>query len=278
MIAIAGGLGAALAWAASTLFSARASRTLGVFPTLAWVMLVGLVPSVAAVLAAGGRAPHGGSLGWLAASGCGNVAGLAFIYAGFRRGKIGVVSPIASTEGAVAAVIAISLGEQLSAGVGAALGLVVAGVVLAAAAPSVDGEASSRAVLLAIGAALSFGVSIYATGRIGQELSIAWALLPPRAVGVAAITLPLAVSRGLRLTRAAVPYVVGAGLAEVVGFAAYAEGARHGIAIAAVLASQFAAVAALGAVALFRERLSRPQVAGILLIAGAVAALSALRA
>ena len=31
------------------------------------------------------------------------------------------------------------------------------------------------------------------------------------------------------------------GLAEVAGFASYAVGARHGIAIAAVLASQFAA-------------------------------------
>jgi drug/metabolite transporter (DMT)-like permease len=80
------------------------------------------------------------------------------------------------------------------------------------------------------------------------------------------------------LTRSAAPFVVATGLAEVGGFAAYAVGARHGIAIAAVLGSQFAAIAALGALVLYRERLSRAQVAGIVVIAAGVAALSALRA
>ena len=63
-------------------------------------------------------APHGSQFGWLAVSGVGNVAGLALVYAAVRRGKVGVVAPITSTEGAVAAVIAIALGEEISAGVG----------------------------------------------------------------------------------------------------------------------------------------------------------------
>jgi len=130
----------------------------------------------------------------------------------------------------------------------------------------------------ACGAALSFGVSIYATGRVSQELSIAWALLPARAVGVAFVTLPLVVTRRLPLPRKAWMVVIATGLAEVGGFASYAVGARHGIAIAAVLASQFAAIAALGALVLYRERLTRVQVLGIVVIACAVAALSALRA
>ena len=278
MIAILGGLGAALAWAATTLCSARASRTIGALPTLAWVMLVGLVPAGIAVLAAGGSAPHGSSLGWLAVSGFGNVAGLGLVYAAVRRGKVGVVAPIASTEGAVAAVVAVAFGEHLSPGVGTALAAVVAGVVLAASARDAEGRVSPAAVGLACGAALSFGVSIYATGRVSQELSIAWAMLPARAVGVAFVTLPLAVARRLPLPRKASLLVIATGLAEVGGFAAYAVGARHGIAIAAVLASQFAALSALGALVLYRERLTRVQVLGIVVIAGAVAALSGLRA
>lgn len=278
MIAIAGGLGAALAWATTTLCSTRASRTIGALPTLAWVMLVGLVPAVPAVLAAGGDVPGGGALGWLAVAGFGNVAGLGLVYAAVRRGKIGVVAPIASTEGAVAAVVAVVLGEHLSAGVGTALGVVVVGIVLAAASRGTEGRTSNVAIALAGAAALSFGLSIYATGRVSQELSIAWAMLPARAVGAAFISLPLAVTQRLVLTRAAVPFVVVTGLAEVAGFAAYAVGARHGIAIAAVLGSQFAAIAALGALVVYRERLSRAQVAGILVIAAGVAALSALRA
>ncbi len=278
MIAIIGGLGAALAWAVTTLCSTRASRTIGALPTLGWVMLVGLVPTIPAVLVAGGDPPQESSLGWLAASGFGNVAGLALVYAAVRRGKIGIVAPIASTEGAVAALLAVALGEQISPGVGAALGLVVVGVVLAAAARGTEGRTPPVAIGLACGAALAFGVSIYATGRVSQELSIAWAILPARLVGAVLITLPLAATRRLRLTRSAAPFVVATGLAEVAGFACYAVGARHGIAIAAVLASQFAALSAIGAYIFFRERLSRVQIAGIVVIALGVAVLSALRA
>jgi drug/metabolite transporter (DMT)-like permease len=279
LIAILGGLGAAVAWATTTLCSARASRTIGALPTLAWVMLVGLVPAGIAVLAAGGAEPHGSSIGWLAVSGVGNVAGLGLVYASVRRGKVGVVAPIASTEGAVAAVIAVGFGEHLSPGVAAALGAAVVGVVLAASAGGVDGRTPLAAIAFACGAALSFGFSIYATGRVSQELSIAWAMFPARAVGVAAVTAPLLVLRRLPLpSGSAAPLVVVTGLAEVGGFAAYAVGARHGIAIAAVLASQFAAVSALGALVFYRERLTRAQVLGIVVIACAVAALSALRA
>lgn len=278
MIAIAGGLVAALAWTVTTLSSARASRSIGALPTLAWVMLVGLVPAVAAVLAVGGTAPDGGQLGWLLAAGLGNVAGLGLVYAAVRRGQVGVVAPIASTEGAVAAVIAIALGEHLSPGVATALAVVVVGVVLAAAARGSEGRTAPGAVVFACSAALAFGASIYATGRVSQELSIAWAMLPARAVGVALVTLPLLVAGRLRPPRGATVVVVVTGLAEIGGFAAYAVGARHGIAIAAVLASQFAALAALGALVLYRERLTRGQTIGIALIAVAVASLSALRA
>ena len=68
------------------------------------------------------------------------------------------------------------------------------------------------------------------------------------------------------------------GVCEVAGFALFAFGARHGIAVAAVLASLFAAIAAVAAHVLFRERLARTQVAGVVLIVVAVAALSGVEA
>jgi drug/metabolite transporter (DMT)-like permease len=72
--------------------------------------------------------------------------------------------------------------------------------------------------------------------------------------------------------------VVTAGIAEVVGFALFAVGSRHGVAVAAVLASQFAAIAAVAAYFLFRERLTRVQVAGVATIVIGVAVLTALQA
>lgn len=283
MIAILGGLGAALAFAAATVCSARSSRLIGVGPALAFVMLVGLVVTLPIVAAAGLPAElDRGSLGWLAVGGIGNVLGLGLEYAGLRVGKVGVVAPIASTEGAIAAVIAVVLGERIAPGVGATLAVIAAGIVLAGAAGD-EGEETARsrngqAVLFSVGAAVAFGASLYATGRVSEELPVAWVVLPARVVGVLAVALPLALVSRLRLTRRAAPLVVIAGCCEVAGFAAFALGARHGIAVSAVLSSQFAALAALAAFVLFRERLVRLQLAGVAAIVVGVAVLSGLQA
>jgi drug/metabolite transporter (DMT)-like permease len=53
------------------------------------------------------------------------------------------------------------------------------------------------------------------------------------------------------------------------GFAAFALGARHGLAISAVLSSQFATLATVAGLILFRERLGRVQVVGVAALAGA---------
>jgi drug/metabolite transporter (DMT)-like permease len=192
-----------------------------------------------------------------------------------------VVAPIESAEGAVAALIAVAAGESVSAGSGVALGAIALGVVLVARSTEPDEEAGHddpRAVPLALAAAASFGASIYATARASLDLPIPWAVLPPRALGVALLTIPLLLLRRIRITSNAVPYVICGGLAEVGGFVSYSFGARHGIAISAVFASQFAAISAIAAAVLFKERLGRLGIVGVVVIAVGVAAVSALRA
>jgi len=280
MLAVLGGLGAALAFSVTTLLYARAARLLNPMVVTAWVMLFGLVVAGPLALARGIPAGlHGAALGWLGVAGVGNVTGLVLTNAALRTGKVGVVGPIVSTEGAIAAVIAIVAGEHLSAS--SAVLLVVIAVGIVAAGITRNGTvatASAKPAVLAIVAACCFGASLYATARAGALLPVFWAVLPARVVGVAALTTPLALSGRLRLTRAAAPIVVVAGLAEVVGFVSYTLGARHGVAVAAVIASQFGAISALIAFLLFGERLRRVQVVGVALIAVGVATLSALQA
>ena len=282
MIAILGGLGAALSWAITALVATRSSRLIGSSSTLAWVMLTGLVVVGPFALAEGRPdALHGDALVWLGLAGAGNIVGLLFVYTGLRLGKVGVVSPISSAEGAVAALIAVAAGEHLGVGTAVALGIIAAGVVMSARPPEQHLDEPGhdpRAALLGIAAAVAFGVGLYATGRASLALPIAWAVLPPRLLGVLFVTIPLAALGRLRLTREAAPYVVVGGLAEVTGFVSYALGARHGIAIAAVLASQFAALAAIGGALFFHERLRKTNIAGVIVIAAGVAAVSALRA
>jgi drug/metabolite transporter (DMT)-like permease len=293
VLAIFGGLAAAVMWATTTICSSRSSRRIPASSVLAWVMVIGLVVTLPALVATG--VPAGvdlGVLAWLAVAGIGNVLGLLLEYAGLSIGKVGVVAPIASTEGAIAAIIAVAAGETLGTGAIAMLAVIAAaGVVLAglvtdphgaelvagdwASVPSSGRGRRNRAAALAVGAALAFGVSLYAAGRVGLDLPIAWVLLPPRLVGVVAIAIPLALASRLRFSREVAPLLVVSGVAEVVGFVSFVLGARHGIAIAAVLGSQFAAIAAF---LFFGERLRRVQIAGVCAIAMGVAVLTVLRA
>jgi drug/metabolite transporter (DMT)-like permease len=208
------------------------------------------------------------------------VVGLLLAYSALRVGKVGLIAPILSTEGALAAVISVVDGEPLGVSSAWLLALIVSGVLLAASAPesvAVEGDRKWLAVLLAALAALAFAASLFSTGHISRTLDLPWVLLPPRLIGVVAITIPLLVTRRLRITRRALPLVVVGGLSEVFGFASFTLGARHGIAVAAVLSSQFAAIAGIAAFVLFRERLSRLQLGGVAMIVIGVAALSAVR-
>lgn len=293
MIAILGGLGAAVMWATGGLASARSSRIIGASSTVAWMMLVGLavtaplvpfsgpVPAIAPTLAC-----------WLVASGLGSVIGLSLLYRGLRMGKVGAVLALASTEGAIAAVIAVIAGERLTIPVVLVLGIMAIGIATVALATGGTAEqleaggdaeerfgpgAERRAAMFGAAAAIAFGFTIYGTAQAGLSLPIVLAIMPARVAGVAFLFVPLALTGRLRIAPRAVPLIVITGVSEVLGNACYVVGARESIAVAAVLASQFAAVGAVAAFFLFRERLSRQQRSGVVVIAMSVAILTIVR-
>jgi drug/metabolite transporter (DMT)-like permease len=300
VIAILGGLGAAVAWAISTLCSSRSSRLLDPRSVVAWMMVVGLVITLPLAALSGVPARLGSSSAvWLAIAGVGNVGGLVLVYRALRVGQVAIVAPLVSTEGAVAALIAVIAGESVAPGVALTLVAILAGVWLASVedGPGPDDELGAAsvlaseaapaqpraphpyyAVLFAIAGALTFGVSLYATGRAGSEFPVSWVVLSARAIGTVALAVPLALTRRLQMTRGAAPLVVMSGVCEVVGFYSYTTGARHGIAVAAVLSSQFGGLAAVAAYFLFGERLTRKRTLGVCTMLAGVAVLSALRA
>ncbi len=293
MIASLGGLGAAFLWASSTLTGSRSSRLIGAGSTLGWMMVIGIVIATPLAVVAGPMPPVTPELvAWSLGSGFGGVGGLLLVYRGLRIGKVGVVSALASTEGAIAAVLSVVAGEQLTLPVVAMLVVIVVGVAVVALATGEPGEptdglpegrpemrlaAERRAVMYGTAGALCFGLSIYSTAQLGQTLNPFAAILPVRIVGVALVWLPLALSGRLKLTRRTAPMVGWIAVAEVFGNASYVVGAKESIAVAAVLASQFAAVAAVAAFLLFRERLSLHQRSGVVAICLGVALLTAFR-
>ena len=277
MISIVFGLLTAVFFASSSLFSSRAVKVIGSWSAVAWTMLVGLLITLPFLFASGVPAAVSENVGWLLVAGVGNVAGLVLAGLAFRVGKVGVITPILATEGAIAAVIAAILGESIAPIVAFLLLVIVGGIVIAAVAPDpepLDHERPVLAVLLATGGAVVFGLSLYAAGSLSGDLPIAWVLLPARLVGVLALTIPLALSRRLLLTRGTAPLVVGMGFAEVIGFTCFAIGAQYQVAVTSVLASQFAPIAAVMAYVLFKEKLGALQITGVAILVTAVTALS----
>ena len=218
--AILGGLVAAALWAAATLASSRSSRMLGSRVVLAWVMLIGCLVGIplAAIDAPVDRLEPR-TITLLAIAGICYVAGLALTYAALQIGKVSIVAPIVATEGAVAAVIAVWLGDAIGLAAGVMLAVIAIGVVLSSldrsgtdvpagdtdlVADALDGPPpppsalsdtpplapgdARKSALLAIAAAVIFGVGLVASGTAASLVPVAWVALSARIVGVAVIT------------------------------------------------------------------------------------------
>jgi len=279
VIAVLGGLLAALCWGLATLASSRSSRVIGAPSTLAWVSLIGLAVALPGLVVDQPTAPVSTeTLGWLLLAGLGYVLGLLLLYGAMARGPVGIAAPIASTEGAIAAVIAVLAGEPASAGLAVALGVVVAGLLLTTLSRQDGGlaRAGSSFLPLCVGAALLLGLGLFGAGQVGEGAPLSWLVASGRVVGVVLVAVPLLAARRLRFDRSVLGWLLAAGVLEVAGYVAFGLGARDGVAVTAVLASQFAVVTTLGAV-LMGERLERHRWAGIGIVAVGVAAVAVLR-
>lgn len=284
-MAILGGFLAAMSWATATLASSRSSRIIGPLSVLGWVMAVGWLAAVGPALLASPVDLDAPAVIGMIIVGLSHNVGLLLAYAALSIGRVSIVAPIVATEGALAAVVSVALGEALDTTTAILLAAIAAGVVLAAAERSVDhveGPArvaghERRAALLAMAAAVTFSIGLVGSGKLGAAgVPPAWVMLASRSVGLLLIVLPLVLTRRFRLTRPALPLVALAGVLEVFGGGIYVVAATEDIAVAAVLSSQFAAIAAVAAFFLFRERLQRLQVAGVALIAVGITMLAAL--
>ena len=291
MTAIIGGLGAAILWATATVASSRSSRLIGSRVVLAWVMIVGVAVGLPIGIISGVPAdiPPGAPFLLLLAGIC-YAAGLQVTYAALTIGKVAIVAPIVATEGAIAAMIAVALGDPIGLIAGVLLAIIAIGVVLSSlerSGPAVpagdiaiepdDAQATDtrRAVILSIVAALIFGVGLVASGKAALLVPPIWVALTARFVGLAVVVLPVVLQRRLRVTRQTLPLVLVAGVGEIFGSSLSAWGATQSIAVVAVLGSQFAAIAAVAAYFLFHERLAPVQVVGVVLVVFGVTALAA---
>lgn len=274
MIAVLGGLGAALCWGMTSVLAQRAGLTLGALSTFAWGSILGAVIVVGpAVIAAVQSPPSAAVTRDLVAAGALNVLGLVAQFSALRRDDVSVVVQITSAEGAVAATLAALTGASLPVLGWLALGLVAAGILLSVAArwrtPGSAPGSLRVPTVLAVAAALSFGAGLFFQGRAGLSTPLGLAIAPPSLMGVALVALPLASARRVARPGRAIGWVAGLAVAELAGFLCYVVGARHSVPVAAILSAQYATVSVLIGLLALGERLSATQVlAYALTIAG----------
>jgi len=281
MTAIVGGLLTALCWGFATVCGSRGSRIAGSARALAWQVVIGSVLVVPFVLMHPNPLPVGGQWWLILIAGAGNVIGLLLEFQGLRAGPVAVVATLASLEGVIAAAVAMLNGERPPFVFLALLPLLVGGLIMVTHKSDRTTYSSAQwtaAISYGVAAGLSFGLGLYATGRLSESVSTVWAVLPSRFLGVIGLTIPLLLAGKLRVPRAALPWIVCSGVADTLGFLAFALGSSEGISTAAVLASQFAVVSTIVAAILLKERLTARQNAGVVIVAVSVAAFAAVRA
>jgi drug/metabolite transporter (DMT)-like permease len=278
--AIALGLLTAAFFATTALVQSRTVKHISPWSTVGWLTMLGTILVLPLVFASGVPAEVQANWGWLLLAGAGNTGGLLLVAVAYRLGKVGVIAPILSTCGALAAVIAAIMGEPITLVVGILLLVIAVGVVLTATAPDpapIEHERPILAALLAVCAAVVMALGLYAFSRASGDVPLGWALLPARLIGAVAVFLPLLVTRRLQITRRTFVYVVVMALTEAIGYTVFSFAAADSAAIASVMSSMFAPIAAIAAYLLFRERLGRLQVAGVAVIVGGVVALALAR-
>jgi drug/metabolite transporter (DMT)-like permease len=277
MIGVVGGSLAAVLWGVSAVTAGRISRALGAEVALAWVYVVGLAVALPVAAASGLPDPDGDAVAWAAIAAPIAVASLYVMYAALRRGPAVLVLPLMAMQGGVAALVAVGFGEHLQAA--AAVGLVVAiAGMYAVMRPRRAVPHPTAAVLLAVAGAGLSGFALYGGARAGAGLGALWVLAIVRLTGVATLTAPLALRGALRRPGSLLRLVLFCGVADAAGFASYLVAADHGgVAVPAVISSQFAAVSVLIGVALMGERLSRLQLGGVVGILVGVALVTAVQ-
>jgi drug/metabolite transporter (DMT)-like permease len=271
----------AVTWGSISVLEARVSRALGGQSALAWVFAVGLVGILPIALIHGFPHASTGAWAWAMVSAVCSLAGLALMFTGLQYGRVGLVTATISVQGAFASVYAAIGGESLHPLSVVAIAVSAIGTFVLM---SGDGGLQApprerRGILLALGAACFTGLSLFAASRGGSGIGADWVLVCIRLSSVAMVLVPLAATRRLKSPRGVIRPVIVAGIGEIAAFGAYIEASnRIGVAVPAVIASQFALIAATTGWLVLGERLGRRQLAGAGAILAGVTALTILQA
>jgi drug/metabolite transporter (DMT)-like permease len=267
---IAFALCASLCWGVADFMGGSFSRR---HPLLVVLLVSQSAGMVGIVVLAYVRTPDPGSgvlLPGIAAGLCG-VATAVMFYRAMAIGSISVAAPILATGAAVPVVAGLATGERPSTIQLAGIVLALVGVVMASREPSASGSVRGAGVLLAIVAALVFGLQLIALDHAARSDAL-WGVALARGTSVAVLAVAAVVARPA-LSVSVFPALVAIGVLDTTANAAFALASTEGfLSVVAVLGSLFPVVTVALAHIHLHERLSPGQRLGVVLaLAGTLA-------
>lgn len=261
-LAAGAGLASAASWGAGDFAGGLAARRASVWRIVFVSQLVGVALMLLLVLATGEARPPAVDLAWGVAAGASGAVGIVCLYMALGRGQMGVVAPVTAVLGAVLPVI---VGIALE---GAPAPLALLGIALAL--PGVyllsrtEGARDRGGLGLAILSGVGFG-GFFVLIDTASARAVAWPLLVARAATLLAVIVVL-LARRERPTGAPLLLSALAGIGDTLGNAFFVLAATLGrLDTAAVLASLYPATTVILARVVLKEKLSRGQMAGLVL-------------
>ncbi len=255
------------------------SRRLPAAVVLLGQQVAGAVICVAVIVATAEALPTGRTA-WLSliAGASGGLA-LGAFYRALAVGTMSIVAPISASGVVVPVVVGIASGDRPSALQAAAIPVIFAGVILAsreAHGDGEEGEGSRQSILLALLAALAFGIYFSITDAVAED-SVLWLLLIGRAAVVGMLVALLVVRPpAVRPNRPDLLALAAIGGLDLLATGLYAVATTEGLlSIVAVVGALYPVATVLLARVVLGERLKRAQQAGVALAFVGVAAVAA---
>lgn len=264
------GLLAALIWGAGALYTARFARSAEGVTFVQWFLIAQTALLLPPLLAfADWGSITAGGVAIICLAGVSEAVAAHFYGLALTRGDVGLVTPLISLEGAVAAILGLTLEGSDTVSAPLLLGLAVASTGGLLAGGSRGGGWSSRGAPPALAAAFFFGTALWLIAITSLDPISALFIFYAAASVFTAFRTGF---RGLRLPGRGRGALLLGSLGSVGGFVVYGFGAQgDSIAITAVLGAQFSVVAAAGGFVFFGERLTVRQWAAVPVVAAGVA-------
>ena len=256
-------LSAAVSWGAADFSGGIAAKNTNVFGVVAAAHAVGLAFMVSLAVFFGERIPNSTSLAWAVIAGVVGGIGLAAFYKSLAIGKMGINAPLASVITAVLPLLFSFWTEGLP-HVLQLIGFVLALVSIWLVTMQRSASGRSKGLELAVVAGVGFSGFLLFIRLAGSE-AVFWPLVLARAASFLLMTtVTLLSGRGWKPNRAAVPYILLAGVLDSGANALYVAAAQRGrLDVAAVLSSLYPASTVILARLVLKERLSGTQNAGM---------------